>query len=97
MEVSFGRIGGLFAEISLSLTLVIALWSLRATRRVFAIGLALIVVNVLATGIWMLAGHEVAGTAAHLSGLVFLVLAAAVAVRALFRPGPVDLNSASIS
>jgi len=92
MAVSFPTIGGLFAEVSLSLTLVIALWSLRATRPVFVAGLVLIAVNVLATVVWMLGDQEVGGIAAHMSGLVFLALAAVVAVRAIFLPGPVDLN-----
>jgi hypothetical protein len=38
LEVSLPTVGGLFAEVSLSLTLVIALWSLRATRPVFVAG-----------------------------------------------------------
>ena len=42
MDVSFPTVGGLFAEVSLSLTLVIALWSLRASRPVFVAGLVLI-------------------------------------------------------
>jgi hypothetical protein len=40
----------------------------------------------------MLGSLEMAGIAAHMSGLAFLVLAAVVAVRAIFLPGPVDLN-----
>ena len=41
LEVSLPTLGGLFAEVSLSLTLVIALWSLRASRPVFVAGLVL--------------------------------------------------------
>ena len=92
LEVSLPTLGGLFAEVSLSLTLVIALWSLRASRPVFVAGLVLIAVNVVATVVWLLAGRGVADVAAHLSGLAFLALAAAVALRAIFLPGPVDLN-----
>jgi hypothetical protein len=92
LEVSLPTVGGLFAEVSLSLTLVIALWSLRASRPVFVAGILLIAVNVLATVVWLLAGQGVADVAAHLSGLAFLALAAAVALRAIFLPGPVDLN-----
>ena len=92
MAVSLPTIGGLFAEVSLSLTLVIALWSLRATRPVFVAGLVLIAVNIVATVVSMLGDQEVGGIAAHMSGLVFLVLAAVVAVRAIFLPGSVDLN-----
>ncbi len=92
MEVALPTLGGLFAEVSLSLTLVIALWSLRAARPVFVAGLLLIAVNILATAVWMLAGQAAAGVFAHLSGLCFLMLAAVVAVRAIFLPGPVDLN-----
>lgn len=90
MEVSFGPVGGLFAEMSLSLTLLIALWSLRSTRRLFAIGLALIAANILATAVWMMLGGVFADVAGHLSGLAFLALTAIVAVRAILRPGPVD-------
>ncbi len=92
LAVAFPTAGGLFAEVSLSLALIIALWSLRAARSVFVTGLVLIAMNIVATSIWMLAGREGAGVLAHLSGLVFLVLAAVVAVRAIFLPGPVDLN-----
>jgi hypothetical protein len=66
--------------------------SLQTARPVFVTGLVLIAVNIIATAIWMLAGREGAGVLAHLSGVVFLVLAAVVAVRAIFLPGPVDLN-----
>ena len=92
LAASFPTAGGLFAEVSLSLTLVIAFWSLQAARPVFVAALLLIAVNIVATAIWMLGGREMGGIAAHVSGLAFLVLIAVVAVRAIFQPGPVDLN-----
>jgi hypothetical protein len=71
---------------------VIALWSLRSSRRVFVAGLLLIVVNLLATVTWMLSGQVVAGTIAHLAGLAFLTVTGAMAVRVILRPGSVDQN-----
>lgn len=92
MEVTFGVIGSLFAEVSLSLSLVIALWSLHSRRQVFVAGLSLIAVNILATATWMMSGNTGTGMIAHLSGLGFLALTGFVAVRAILQPGPVDLN-----
>lgn len=92
MEVSFGTVGGLFAELSLSLTLVIALWSLRSTRTEFFTGVAMIGVNIACTVAWLWFDRPVAGIVAHLSGLVFLSHTALVGIHAILRPGPVSRN-----
>lgn len=89
---SLGNVGAFIAEISLSVTLAIALWSLQSSRPVFFSGLALIAVNILATAAWLLLNQETVGVVSHVSGLAFLVLTTIVAGRELFRPGSVDPN-----
>lgn len=92
LEESLGSSGAFFAEASVSVTLVIALWSLKSSRRVFLLGLGLVVVNLVATAAWLLLGRDSGGIVSNASGLVFLVLTTVVAGRELFRSGPVDLN-----
>jgi hypothetical protein len=92
LEESLGDVGAFLAETSLSVTLVIALWSLQSSRPVFYSGLALVAVNILATAAWLLVNQETASIVSNVSGLAFLALTSIVAGRALFRPGPVDLN-----
>lgn len=87
-----GDVGVFVAEASLSGTLVLALWSLHSSRLVFNTGIALVVINVLAMGIWLMLGSDSAGLLAKLSGLAFLIISTIVAARQVFRRDRVDLN-----
>jgi hypothetical protein len=89
---SLGNLGLLIAEISLSVALVIAIWSLRSSRIAFYGGVALILVNILASAAWLLLGSEPASAVSKASGLVFLVLSISRAAYQVFRPDRVDLN-----
>lgn len=92
LTVSLGSLGFAVAEASLSATLVIALWSLHSSRTAFRGGIALVVVNLLATAVWFLLGSQTADLLSKASGLVFLVLVSVVAAIQVFRRDRVDLN-----
>ena len=92
MAVRFGVPGGFLADVSVSLALVVALWSLRSSRRVFIGGLTLISVYIFATFAWMILDQPLARATAHLAALAFLAVTAVLAMDAILRPGAVDLN-----
>ena len=92
MAVQFGVIGGVIADVSVSLALVAALWSLNTSRPVFLAGLALITAYILATIAWMLLDQPMGHATGHLAALAFLALTAAQAIRAILQPGAVNLN-----
>jgi hypothetical protein len=72
--------------------LVIALWSLHSSRAGFRGGIALVVINLMATAVWFLLGIQAAALVSKASGLVFLALGSVVAVNQVFRRDRVDLN-----
>lgn len=92
LTVSLGSLGLAVAEASLSVTLVIALWSLHSSRTAFRGGIALVVVNLLSTVAWFLLRSQTADLLSKTSGLAFLVLVSVVAAIQVFRRDRVDLN-----
>jgi hypothetical protein len=92
LAASLGDVGGFLAELSLSITLAIALWSMRSSRTFFFVGMALVAVNILGMGAWLLFRNQAANILASVGGLVFLTLAIGLATRQVFRQDRVDLN-----
>jgi hypothetical protein len=92
LTVSLGSLGILVAELTLSVTLVIALWSLQSSRVAFFFGIALVVINVLGTAGWLVFDSKQAAVASRMSGLLFLFLSISGAVIQVFRQDRVDLN-----
>ena len=92
LTVSLGDLGLAVADLSLSATLVIALWSLHASSTAFRGGIALVVVNLLTSVGWFPLGSGTADLLSKASGLAFLVLVGVVAAIQVFRRDRVDLN-----
>jgi hypothetical protein len=92
LTVSLGGAGTFVAEASLSLALVIAVWSLSASRIILYAAIGLVSVNLIATAIWFLLGGQTPAIVSKLSGLVFLMLSIVAAACQVFRPDRVDLN-----
>jgi len=92
LAASLDGLGVLVHDLSLSVALVVALWSLHSSRRTLTVGIVLVGVNIVATatGLWL--ANRVAGVIADLSGLLFLVLCAVTATRQVFRRERVDAN-----
>jgi hypothetical protein len=89
---SLGVLGVLLAELTLSITLVISLWSLQSSRSVFYVGIGAVVINILATIGWLVFESNPANAVSRVSGLVFLSLSISGALVQVFRQDRVDLN-----
>jgi hypothetical protein len=89
---SLGGLGILIAEMTLSTTLVIALWSLQASRVAFSMGIALVAIDVLGTVGWLVFDSMPAALVSPVSGPVFLCLSISGAVTQVFRQDRCDLN-----
>lgn len=87
-----GEVGVLIAEMSLTVTLVIALWSLRSSRTVYILGIAFVLMNVSATAIAFFSDSYLASFIADLVALLFFVLCSVAAARVVFGRGSVDFN-----
>lgn len=92
LTASFGDLGAFFAEVSLSITLVVALWSLRSSPAVFYFAIALVLGNILSAGAGLLLGNRAADVLSQVIALAFLVLCSVMAAREIFRADRIDLN-----
>lgn len=89
---SLGEPGAFFAEVSLSVTLVVALWSLRSSPMVFSFAIALVLGNMLSAGAGLLLANRALDVLSQVIALVFFVLCSVVAAREIFRADRIDLN-----
>jgi len=82
----------LVTELSLTLVLLVGVWSLEGSRWVFRIGLALVIVTVLLSFSYSFRPHVGLVHLVKVLVLLFLLMSAAITFRSVFLAGVVDLN-----
>ena len=82
----------LVSELSLTLVLLIGVWTLEGNRWVFRAGLLLVALTLVATLSYFLWPSARISHAVELLSLVFMLLSAVMAFRAVFLAGDVNLN-----
>jgi hypothetical protein len=92
LTASLGDLGAFFAEVSISITLVVALWSLRSSPAVFFFAIALVLGNILSAGAGLLLGNRAADVLSQVIALTFFVLCSVMVAREIFHADRVDLN-----
>ena len=82
----------LVTELSLTLVLLVGVWSLEGNRWIFRAGLALVIITVVLSFSYYFRPHVGIVHAVRVLSVVFLLLSAVITFRSVFLAGEVDLN-----
>jgi hypothetical protein len=82
----------LVTELSLTLVLLVGVWSLEGNRWIFRAGLALVIITALLSFSYYFRPHVGIVHVVKVLGLVFLLLSAVITFRSVFLAGEVNLN-----
>jgi hypothetical protein len=81
-----------FMYSTLAVTLGISVWSLSGSRGVFGAGVLIVILTIVLAIIAARSKHPLPGYLILVLHLMFGIISALVAARAVFAPGPVGLN-----
>lgn len=87
-----GEIAQVFMYTTLAVTLSISVWSLAASRTAFVAGALLVILTIVLAIVAIRTKHPLPGYLILVLHLMFWIISAWVAARAVFAPGPVSLN-----
>ena len=87
-----GDVARVFMYATLAVTLCISVWSLAGSRTAFLAGALLVILTIVLAIVAVRSKQSLPGYLILVLHMIFWIISAWVAARAVFAPGPVDLN-----